>query len=404
METNVDTSIDTGGAPPPDTSSFDRDTETTERRSVRDELRQQFDEARERGDSYDEERPIPGQAERRSGTQGEQEERQRTEQQTQQTQQQEPPQQQQQQQQTTQTQPPQAWAKEARDVWATVPPQAQAAIIKREQDIQNGVNQLRQYYGEIDQAIAPFQNDIKGFNKTPGQAVAQLFAWFDALAKNPDQAFPALLRSYNYDPRRLAAAFGFNQQFKQDPKVAQQQQQQQQIKANQERFQNYIDQLVQQKAQQYIAPVQQQFQEQQAAKTYEMLEYWARDKPYFEHVRATMGTLLTPDPNTGQSMIPLKDGKVDLDAAYEAACRMNPEINQQLWDAELKRRDEARKAEELNKLKAQKGAAEKARRASGSLTSSAPGAAAARNQAAASKGKGKSVRESLNEALGEYRR
>lgn len=399
MELNTDTSIDTG-APPPDAGSFERDTggeERTERRSIRDELRAQFDEAREKGDTFDEERPVPGQAERRSGTQGEHEERQQQEQQ--QTQ----PQEQQTQQQTTATQPPSAWTREARDVWAQVPPQAQAAIIKREQDIQNGVNQLRSHYNEIDEAISPYYDQIRTFNKTPGQAVAQLFAWFDALARNPDQAFPALLKSYNFDPRRLAAAYGFNPQTLQpDPKVRQQQAQQAQVQQNQQRFQDYIASLVQQQAQQYVAPIQQRFEQEQTAKTHEMLEYWARDKPYFEHVRMTMGHLLTPDPTTGQSVIPLKEGKVDLDAAYEAACRMNPEINQQLWDAELKRRDDERKAEELKKLQAQKAQAEKAKRASSSLTSTAPGAPATRNQPAP-KSKGKSVRESLNEAMLEVR-
>jgi len=46
---------------------------------------------------------------------------------------------------------------------------------------------------------------IRQFGKTPGQAVGQLFSWFDALAKNPDEAFPALIKSYKYNPDQMLA-------------------------------------------------------------------------------------------------------------------------------------------------------------------------------------------------------
>lgn len=58
------------------------------------------------------------------------------------------------------------------------------------------------------------------------------------------------------------------------------------------------------------------------------LERWASDKPHFNKVRLLMGNLLKPDPVTGVAAVPLMtDGKVDLDKAYDLACRakgLNP--------------------------------------------------------------------------------
>lgn len=309
---------------------------------------------------------------------------------------------------------PAAWDKTAKAEWANLPDKVKAAVTKREKDVEKGVEHLKQQvhqrYGEIDEAIAPYEQVIRQFNKTPGQAVAQLFAWFDALAKNPDQAFPALLQSYKYDIRRILPAYGIN--------VPQQQQQQTQPQNGQQppqgtqqppgeispAVQAYINKLEQrlngfesQVGQQFNG-LAQHFSEQSAAKTQEMLDRWAADKPYFNDVRVMMGHLLTPDPNTGQAAIPLKDGKVDLDAAYDAAVYAHPDIRSQIIADQQAKAEAARLAKQAENLKIQQEKAAKARRAAGSLITSAPGAEISRK---GTPSKGLSVRDSLKAAISE---
>lgn len=314
-------------------------------------------------------------------------------------------------------QAPASWTKNAKEAWSNLPDIIKQEVTKRETDMQKGVESLKTQYKEIDEAIAPYTPVIKQFQKTPAQAVSQLFAWFDALAKNPDQAFPALLQSYRYEPARLLASYGIDPnalyQFIQFQQQYQQQGSQQQQQTNgQAPPQDDIPPAVKQ----YIGGLQQElselknqvgyhfnglaqtFAEQNAAKTQEMLDRWASDKPYFDEVRVMMGHLLTPDPQTGQAAVPLKDGKVDLDTAYEMAIYALPDVRNRVWQEQQASAEAARKAKAEADFRAQQERANKARRASGSLTTSAPGAQVSRRDAPQ---KGISVRDSLKAAISE---
>src|SRR6202035_2431851 len=66
--------------------------------------------------------------------------------------------------------------------------------------------------------------------------------------------------------------------------------------------------------------VEQNLNSQNMARIQENLYIWARDKPHFNDVRMDMAKLI----ETG--VIPLKDGQVDLDTAYERAIYFNPEV------------------------------------------------------------------------------
>lgn len=329
---------------------------------------------------------------------------------------------------------PTSWTKDAKSEWENLPDKVRKEVLKREKDVEKGVKSLKDKYKEVDDAIAPYLPVIQQFGKSPGQAVGQLFAWFDALAKNPDEAFPALLDSYKYHPVRAVAPYvnrdpvGFVNAMAQMYQTTPQQLLQnlwqrinpQQPKPQQQQngqVQNGQDQPIHPQVQQYIQQLQQElgnlksqvtqhdqhfgglanyYEQQNAAKTQEMLERWASDKPHFERVRMKMGYLLTPDPNTGQAAIPLKDGKVDLDEAYNQAIWMDPEIRQATLAEQEAQKAAARKAKQDAALKAQQEQADKARRASGSLTTSAPGAEVSRKTSPA---KGMSVRDSLKQAI-----
>jgi hypothetical protein len=265
---------------------------------------------------------------------------------------------------------PKSWSREAKAEWGALSPRLQQEIHKREADMGRGAGavheenrqmkqnvevfarQHQQVYGEIDNAIRPYAQVISNFNKTPGQAVGQLFAWFDALAKNPDEAFPALIKSYKYNPDRMLAGYGYYRQ-PQSPQQQQQTYQQQLVQRV-----NAIEQAHQQQQayQQQQAEAYQRQQEQiNAEATDRMLAQWAEDRPHFNEVRELMGHLLTPD-STGRAAVPLTpDGRVDLDTAYEMA--VNAAIAPRQRQA----------AEQFQKK------ADRARRTATSLTNSAPG-------------------------------
>jgi len=297
---------------------------------------------------------------------------------------------------------PAGWSKEAKAAWEGLPEPVRAAVAKREADVQRGVDQLKAGYAEIDRAIAPHDAAIRQHGHTRAQAIDQLFGWFRALASNPDAAFPALAKSFGVDlakyvPAGVAApgagaapaagANGAAAGAGAQPEAAS------------PAMQQYIDGLqaqmraMQQQVEQRFGSLEQTFAQQNEAKTHEVLAAWAKDKPHFEEVRQTMSRLIA----SGE--VPLKDGRVDLDGAYNKAVRLVDPV----WEKIQADQEAARLAEQkkqADRLKAaQQAEVEKARKAGVSVTGGAPGAAGP--AAAAPKGKGKSVRESLMEARAE---
>jgi hypothetical protein len=220
-----------------------------------------------------------------------------------------------------------------------------------------------------------------------GQATAQLWQWFDALSKYPDQAFPALLKSYNYPLWRLLMAHGIPQ-----PAVAEIDRwlktipltQQQQVAFQQKKL-----------ADERAIYQQRQTAEADRQRTQAMLDQWSADKPNFDAVRVTMGYLLSCDENTGRTLIPLtSDGKVDIDTAYHWAeilhgYREHPYVVS--WRQSQQSQNKQQKAAEQAKAK-------QARIAGSSISGSAPDGEVSRKS---SPTRGMSVRDSLKAAISE---
>lgn len=306
------------------------------------------------------------------------------------------------------TSAPEAWTRDAKDQWGKLPPAVQAAVTKREADVANGIKQLQEKYREIDAAIAPRLETLKRTGHAPAQAINQLFLWFEALTADserlkkgqPAQAFPALAQSFGIDLSQLVpgqAAQG--QQAPQQPAAQTGPGAAQGAQAAPSEipswFQEQMAQL-QNALGQRFGSFEQALAAQNQAKTQEVLGVWAKDKPYYEDVRVMMAHLLQSG-----AVPPMPNGNADLDKAYDMALYALPEVRARVLADQQKAAEAARKQKEAAEKKAQQEQADKARRAAVALGPSAPGM---EGQAPRSGKKGKSVRESLAEAMQEVNR
>jgi hypothetical protein len=169
--------------------------------------------------------------------------------------------------------PPSRWKKEAKAEWRNLPKTVQEAVAKGEVDVERGVQPLKQKLaelGEVQQALAPHIPVIRQFGHTPAQAVNQMFGWFRGLAERPDECFPALMRSFNYDPRRLAQITGLGGAQQQQGLTAEQQYNQAAVQA--------VQRMIDEGIGRHVGPIRQQFESQRQAQTEEILANWAKDK------------------------------------------------------------------------------------------------------------------------------
>jgi hypothetical protein len=314
--------------------------------------------------------------------------------------------------------PPEGFSKEAKAEWEKTPAQVQQAILKREQDMSKGVEELKKRYTDIDQALTPRMDVIRKHGHTPGQAIHQLFSWFEALSQDPVRlksgqapvALEALAKSFGID---LRAIYTPQQQAEKPKEVAQEPGKDgQPAGAVPPQVQAYIDSMKEQLAQfgqavqQRFGSIENTFQRQSQAQTQEMLDSWSKDKPYFEDVRGMMAHLITPGPASAMypqgsppAVPPLANGSADLDTAYDMAINAMPAVRQKVRQEELTKIEADRVAKEQKEKKAQQEAADKARKASGSLSLTAPGAPVTPQKGPKQR---KSVGDSLREAIAEH--
>jgi hypothetical protein len=270
--------------------------------------------------------------------------------------------------------PPQTWSKEERAIWNDLPEAARATINRREAASARGVHELRSRYQEIDTAVAPYSAVMKQNNVTAGQAINKLFAWHMELAgPNKVAAFRQLAQNFGVDPAALAGGGQYQQP--------------------------------QQQAYQPVNPVisnlearMNGYEQQNAAAARTAAEQtwanWSQGKPHTEKVRGLMAQLIIGDLNliqAGQPQISntIKNGSIDIDAAYQAALYAHPEVRETLLREGYTRRDKEAKA-----------AAERARKTGVSMRSGAPAGTINGRDVAP---KVETARESIMRALNEVR-
>jgi len=264
--------------------------------------------------------------------------------------------------------PPSLTKAEQTTLWPTLSPEAQKAFARIEEGARKGVEQLRTRYQELDNAVAPYRDTIKRLGFQEAQAVDQLFKWQMALA-GPDKirAFVHLMQSHGVDPATFANALQSTQGAAQPNAIPPE-------------FLNELNGLKQK-----IGQFDQHFATQTRSQAEQTVMTWAKDKPHYQKVRGLMGQFIQ------SGAVPLKDGNVDLDAAYDMAIHAHPEVRGLVFQEQQQAAAAERKA-----------AAEKARKAGSSMRTGTPAPIAPAN-GLDKQYRNESARDSIKRAFEEYR-
>jgi len=244
---------------------------------------------------------------------------------------------------STTTAAPVSWSKEAKAQWNTLPPDIQAAINKREKEASDGFKdygEKTKRLKELETVLAPRQEAIRNFGVSEAQTVDRLFQWMEALA-NPNKQYAAqqlMLLGKNFGITLPANNAATQQQQEGGVEIPEP------LRNFMENINTKVETLEQQRQREAYD---RQQSEQQGAKDY--LNNWAKDKPHYEKVKTVMYGLL----NSGA--IPLKDGALDLDSAYNQAVYANPEVRELVMQEEANQKaakeEQKRKDAELVRLK-----------------------------------------------------
>lgn len=312
--------------------------------------------------------------------------------------------------------PPTAWSRSSKALWDSLPPSIQDEVLRREESSAKGVAELKERHqaevkslkdrtAELETAVAPYDEAIRQAGRTRGQVVDQLFKWHIALAgPNKTAAFRQLAANLGVDIAQLAGVQRTQEGHEGSTEAGSPPPQVQDMS-----WAPAFGEL-QRRLEQYEAAT----TAQQQASAEKAVQAWAKDKPHFEKVRQRMAQFINADADLvrmGQQPVSgfIKNGDIDMDAAYEAAVWADPELRAELIRSREEEREAAARAvaekqrlEAEQKLREEKAKieAERAKRAAASLKPGAP--LSGLNGSTATKAapsRQESVRDSIRRAL-----
>lgn len=196
--------------------------------------------------------------------------------------------------------PPPGWAPAAKAAYASLPPEVQEAVARREQEINNGFAKLREYKG---------LDSYAEMARESGTTLKEALDRYKAAEDRLDQNFPAgvaeLCQMYQVHPLQLADMFikAYGGRGGQAPQGLPQQDPRSNLLARE---------LADIRETVRTLTSERERAEQEAIN--QSLEAFAQENMYFEDVRQDMALLI-------------REGRADsLEQAYNMACRMHPEI------------------------------------------------------------------------------
>lgn len=234
--------------------------------------------------------------------------------------------------------PPASWKKDYHEVWQTADPKLREYAWQREEEMKKGVEPLlskAQFADQIQQAIEPYQNNLRTLGIAPPQAIKALMDADNVLRhgtpQQKAQMFSTLSQQYGVN---LGEINNLQQQYV-DPTVSM--------------LQNELSSVKNE-----VSSWKQQQEEAQNQALLGEINVFADKAEFFEDARPTMIQLL----NSGMAQ--------NLDEAYNKALRLDESLSNKLQQS-TQAKAEAAKRESANR------AAKSARAAAVSVKSSTPG-------------------------------
>lgn len=248
---------------------------------------------------------------------------------------------------------PAALSKEIKDKWDSLDEQVRQEFVRRESDVQKGVDQLKSKYQPIEDVLAPIRPLLQANGLNDAMAVKQLFDWHRALSA-PNKAaqigaFKALAQSHGVDLNQLAPASiqpvstEATQQAPEDPL-------------------KQLESLLEAKLQpvnQQLNFYQQELQRQKSEAANAEVMTFSKDKPLMEdqRVKTKMAQLL-------QSAVQFQQ-PMTLQQAYDEAVWGLPDLREQFMQGQIAKKEAEFKAQQEATLRqTQEAEAEKTKKAS----------------------------------------
>lgn len=233
---------------------------------------------------------------------------------------------------------PGPWAADAKAEWSKLPPAVQAAVMKREAEMNEGGRQWSEEKRRYQATLAPLAQETQKLGLSVDQGLNALLGAHRMLQQNAPAAIAQLAQQYGVDLANLASNPPAPQAPQFDPMVQQLEQRYSQLEAQLNGFlQN---------------------------QTLSVVEKFAQDHP---HYAAVEGDLVHLVPMVQQSNPGLSPHEV-LEKAYERAIWINPEVRAKLIEEQMQQA-QAQQAEALKAKQAQ------AQKAAVSIKASSNGAA-----------------------------
>jgi hypothetical protein len=306
--------------------------------------------------------------------------------------------------------PPTSWSKNSRAEWDSLSPSVQSEVLRREADTARGVEELKKRHNDeltawksrqadLEEAMRPYETAIQQSGQTKGQVVKSLLDWNMALVgPRKLDAFRALAQSFGVDISQLSGGSAAQTQ---QGATATESQSSVPSQGHDRSWEPAIRSVAQR-----LEQFEQSSAVQRQATAEQVVHNWAKDKTHFERVRGLMAQLVDNDAKMGGVRF-LKNGQIDMDAAYDAAIWADPDVRADLLseqkvlhEAAVRSTAEKAKADADTRILAEKqrADAERARRAAVSLRPGAP-ISGTNGAALGSIPQRESVRDSIKRAL-----
>lgn len=235
--------------------------------------------------------------------------------------------------------PPVSWTADAKAAWSALPPAIQAAVAKREQEVSTGFRQKSDDIRRYEAAIAPIAQESQRAGLSTEQGIQRLIDGHRFLETQPVEAIQWLAQRHGIDLAQLASNPSAVQRAQVDPVVS--------------RIMHAVPNL------------EQRLMQIEIDNNLNLVGSFAKSHPYFAEVEDKLPDLI----NEVRATNPGLRGADILDAAYERAVWLTPEVRSKLIAEQSAEAEKARAAAMTEK-------SEKARRAAVSIKGSSSPATA----------------------------